>query len=222
MRLESRLQVLLDTSTGTRQTPSLRTIDFATQLAEIGADIQLSEPDDTIPDDVLMPFGMQMAEDLPPDRLLVVNNRVGVALRIREQRPNRLLAVHVGQRDVRASKVYKLFEGSETVLGVSVSTPDQARAAVDAGADYLGVHTFYTATHPTGEFVGLDGLRRIKETVPETPIYAIGGITEKTIVSAIEAGADSFAVISAVTQSPNPRESVMRFVNIINPSLVRR
>ncbi|MFR4802343.1 MAG: thiamine phosphate synthase [Eggerthellaceae bacterium] len=56
--------------------------------------------------------------------------------------------VHVGQSDAACEEARRVL-GPEKIVGVSVQTVDQALAASDAGADYLGVGAlFKTATKP--------------------------------------------------------------------------
>ena len=69
--------------------------------------------------------------------LFVVNDRVAVAASVGA-------GAHVGQGDDPGSAREAL--DPTAVLGVSVSTTDEARAAEVAGADYLGVTVWATPT----------------------------------------------------------------------------
>ena len=51
--------------------------------------------------------------------------------------------------------------------------------------------------------VGLDALRRVRDAIDASvSLVAIGGITGETARSALEAGADSVAVVSALVGEP--------------------
>ncbi len=73
-----------------------------------------------------------------------------------------------------------------------------------AGADYIGVGSvFPTDTKDDAELIGLETLRKVRMAV-KIPIVAIGGIGWMNGAEAIEAGADSLAVISAIADDSNP------------------
>ncbi len=124
--------------------------------------------------------------------LLIVNDRIDVALAIDAD------GAHVGQDDMPASYARMLL-GPERILGVSAANLDEARAAVAADADYLGVGPIYPtrgkadAGTPTGTVV----LREIAAR-HATPLVAIGGITVETTPDVITAGAAGIAVITAI------------------------
>jgi thiamine-phosphate pyrophosphorylase len=121
--------------------------------------------------------------------------------------------LHLGQSDLAQAAEWRGREGR--LLGVSVSTPEQARRAVAMGADYLGVGPVF----PTGSkadadpAIGLDGLRVIREAAG-IPIAAIGGISEHNAAEVMGAGADAICVISAVSLAPDPLTAARRLVDI--------
>ena len=63
---------------------------------------------------------------------VIINDRVDVAIAAGAD------GVHVGQDDMPCQAVRSLV-GPDMIIGVSCKTPEQARAAAAAGADYLGV-----------------------------------------------------------------------------------
>lgn len=105
--------------------------------------------------------------------------------------------VHVGQSDMRAEQVRSRI-GDGMLLGVSVQTVEQALAAQDAGADYLGVGAvFATSTKQDAETVSHEELRRICAAV-QIPVVAIGGIGADNILELSGSGVDGVAVVSAI------------------------
>ncbi|MCZ7569190.1 MAG: thiamine phosphate synthase [Ardenticatenaceae bacterium] len=123
---------------------------------------------------------------------LIINDRVDVALALDAE------GVHVGQDDIPAPVARRLI-GPDRILGVSVSTADEARRAELQGADYLGVgDIFGTPSKPdAGSPIGVGSLVRIVRAV-SIPVVAIGGITPENAAAVIQAGAVGVAVISAV------------------------
>jgi thiamine-phosphate pyrophosphorylase len=115
--------------------------------------------------------------------------------------------VHVGQEDMAAQAARKIV-GPDAILGVSVEKVGQAKAAIEAGADYLGVGAiFLTDTKPDiGEPIGIQGLRQVR-AMTDLPIAAIGGIGKKNANQVLEAGADMICAISAVLASGRVREN---------------
>jgi thiamine-phosphate pyrophosphorylase len=124
---------------------------------------------------------------------LCVNDRLDVALAVGAD------AVHVGQDDLPLAEVKRLAAGRVRV-GVSTHNPEQARAALDGGADYLGFGpVFPTRSKQNPDpVVGLTALEEVARAAAPTPVVAIGGITLETVRLVASAGANAAAVISAV------------------------
>jgi thiamine-phosphate pyrophosphorylase len=106
--------------------------------------------------------------------------------------------VHVGQGDLSPEEARRVV-GATRWVGVSTHNDEQVRLGNETSADYIAVGpVFATGTKLNAEpVVGLDGVRRAR-ALRGKPIVAIGGITRENALSAIEAGADSVAVISGL------------------------
>ena len=129
----------------------------------------------------------------------IVNDNVEIAVKCRAD------GVHVGQSDMEAGAVRKKI-GDSMILGVSVETVEQARAAVKAGADYLGVGAIHaTGTKEDAEIVTLDTLKKICEAV-EIPVTAIGGIKKTNMMELAGTGVDGVALVSAIFAVDNIEE----------------
>jgi len=126
---------------------------------------------------------------------LLVNDRVDVALVAGAD------GAHVGQDDLPAREARRLLP-KPRLVGVSVSTLEEAKRAAKDGADYLGVGpVFATSTKPdAGEPLGLERLAEIARAVA-IPVVAIGGITIDNVARVFEAGASGAAVVSAVASA---------------------
>jgi thiamine-phosphate pyrophosphorylase len=128
---------------------------------------------------------------------LIINDRLEVALSCGAA------GVHLGQGDIACSLARRM--APDVIIGISVSSVEEALAAVRDGADYLGISpVFGTPTKPDAPpAVGLDGLRRIREAV-RLPLVAIGGINASNAAEVIRAGADGLAVVSAIMAAADP------------------
>jgi len=137
--------------------------------------------------------------------LFVVNDRVAVAARVGA-------GAHVGQGDAPGSARATL--GADPVLGVSVSTAQEARAAEAAGADYLGVTVWETPTKVEAEPRGLEGLREIVGSTA-LPVVGIGGIHAGNAREVLDAGAAGICVVSAVGAAPDPERATRALANVV-------
>ncbi|GCE15998.1 thiamine phosphate synthase [Tengunoibacter tsumagoiensis] len=127
--------------------------------------------------------------------LLIVNDRIDVALAIDAD------GAHVGQEDMPVGSARQLL-GHERILGVSVGSLDEARLAVEGGADYLGVGPIY-ATRAKADAGAPIGLALLRELAPlyTPPLIAIGGITAANTHEVRQAGAAGIAVITAIVNA---------------------
>jgi thiamine-phosphate pyrophosphorylase len=135
---------------------------------------------------------------------LILNDRADLALLAG------LDGVHVGHGDLLPEDARRVA-GAERIVGVSTHTEAQIRAADASCADYVAIGpVFATATKADTEpVVGLEGVRRARALTTK-PLVAIGGITRANARSAIEAGADSVAVISGLLADGEGVEQVAR------------
>lgn len=152
-------------------------------------------------------------------RLLAVCRRLG-AVFIVNDRPDLAYALgadgaHVGQSDMALAEARRIL-GPDRLVGVSVSTVEEAKTAAAGGADYLGVSpVFETPTKTdTARAAGLEGLRAIRAAV-RLPLVGIGGIDETNAAQAIRAGADGVAVVRAILAAPEPQAAAARLKNTV-------
>ncbi|MEY8438134.1 thiamine phosphate synthase [Anaerotruncus colihominis] len=105
--------------------------------------------------------------------------------------------VHVGQDDATVSEARRVL-GPDKIIGVSVHTVDEARAAEQAGADYAGVGAvFSTSTKLDAGIVTFQTLCDIRTAV-SIPIVAIGGVNAENMLQLKGSGIDGIAVVSAL------------------------
>ncbi|AWB27286.1 thiamine phosphate synthase [Halococcoides cellulosivorans] len=144
---------------------------------------------------------------------LLVNDRVDLALAIDAD------GVHLGASDLPLPAARDLL-GADAILGRSVSTVADAREAAAKGADYLGVGAVYPTTSkddvdPDEQGIGTDRVAAIDDAV-DVPIVAIGGITAERAPEVLAAGADTVAVVSAITAAEDPERATRRLADAVD------
>ncbi len=104
--------------------------------------------------------------------------------------------VHVGQEDLPVPEVRRLV-GPEMIIGLSTHKPEQARAALEQGADYIGVGPIY-ATKTKVDVVAPVTLDYLDWVVANQtlPFVAIGGIKAHNIAEVVAHGAACCALVS--------------------------
>lgn len=110
--------------------------------------------------------------------------------------------VHVGQSDTACAEARRIL-GPDAIVGVSAQTVEQAVAAEQAGADYLGVGALIpTPTKPDAVDVTPEELARICRAV-KIPVVGIGGLHLSTVDILDGTGAAGAAVVSAIFAAEN-------------------
>jgi thiamine-phosphate pyrophosphorylase len=126
--------------------------------------------------------------------MCLVDDRVGVALAAGAD------GVHVGADDLPVAAVRRVL-GRSLVVGATCRTPSDARAAVAAGATYIGAGPAFETSTKAGlpPPLGPARLAVIAAAVPSTPLIAIGGVTP---ARARELTTYGVAAVSAVVADP--------------------
>lgn len=131
---------------------------------------------------------------------LIINDRVDIALAVEAA------GVHIGQSDLPVPDVRRLI-GMEMLLGVSVSSSEEAGKAMEDGADYLGVGAMFpTGTKTDANAVSMEELQRIRR-MTNLPIVVIGGINQENAGQFRPMGIDGLAVVSAIIGQPDIRKA---------------
>jgi thiamine-phosphate pyrophosphorylase len=133
--------------------------------------------------------------------LLLIDDRIDIAIASDAD------GVHLGQDDLPIP-LARLLLGNDALVGLSITDFEQLAAGDAADADYLGVGgVFPTGSKADATLTGLPLLTAARAATT-APIVAIGGIDATNAAEAIRAGADSLAVITAVTRAANPAAAV--------------
>ena len=128
-------------------------------------------------------------------RLLIVNDHLDVALLSGAD------GVHLGADDIPVADARRLAP-APFLIGASAGTPETARAAVRAGADYIGCGpTFSTPVKSAKAPIGPQGVSRVVAAVPGTPVFAIGGIDAGNVQLLAAAGIGRACVIRGLADA---------------------
>ena len=133
---------------------------------------------------------------------LIVNDRVDVALAIGAD------GVHVGQEDLPVDVVRRLL-GPDAIVGVSVKTVEEGRAAQTGGADYLGAGAVFPTPTKSSSVIGVEQLREVCFGV-DIPVVAIGGVGKgaaQALCGDPGAGAAGIAVVSGIFGAKDVRRA---------------
>jgi thiamine-phosphate pyrophosphorylase len=117
--------------------------------------------------------------------------------------------VHLGQEDLEQADV-KAIRRAGIKIGISTHSEEELENALLFSPDYIALGPIYETTlkEMPWEPQGLNRLAEWRRYFDGIPLVAIGGMTLERADAAISAGADSVAMVSDITQSPDPNERV--------------
>lgn len=123
--------------------------------------------------------------------------------------------VHVGQEDTNAQDVRQRI--GNKILGVSTHNLDEVKQAMKDGADYVGMGPVYpTETKKdTRSVQGVSLITEVRRHGLQIPIVGIGGITYDNAAPVIQAGADGVSIISAISQSTDPKKAAEKLKSLV-------
>ena len=132
---------------------------------------------------------------------LIINDRVDIALAVDAD------GVHLGWKSLGIGLVRKMI-GHDKLIGFSAHNLQEAKKAEDSGADYVTISPIFDTVYKDYfvEPLGTEKIGKIKEEI-DIPVIALGGINENNVNGVLENGAYGIAVISAILQSEDPRQS---------------
>ena len=125
--------------------------------------------------------------------------------------------VHVGQEDLPVEAVRSLV-GENMAIGLSTHSPEQARAAVSLGANYIGVGPIF-ATRTKEDVcapVGFEYLDFVVRNI-DLPFVAIGGIKEHNLKAVADHGTRCMALVTELTAAEDIRGKIAALTNILCP-----
>ena len=142
------------------------------------------------------------------DTPLIIDDRIDVAKELG-------VGVHLGDEDM-AVKDARAILGEEAIIGASVKTVDRAYEAEKEGASYFGTGALFpTQTKVITRHTSLETFRAVKKSV-SLPVYAIGGINERTLPELAGEDFDGICVVSAIQYAEDPEAAVKNLRAILN------
>lgn len=134
---------------------------------------------------------------------LIINDNVDVALKSGAD------GVHVGIEDTPVAEIRNRVPDN-FIIGATCKTVEQAEAAQQAGADYMGVGAvFPSPTKKNAIRITGEQLKTICSSV-SIPAVAIGGLDLENVMEIKGCGMSGIAVVSAVFSSDNIEKTTVR------------
>ena len=137
---------------------------------------------------------------------IIINDRVDIALALKAD------GVHLGQDDLPPENARKIL-GAKAIIGFSTHNLEQVAAAVKMPIDYLAFGPVFATTtkeNPDAT-VGIEALKKVRQSIGSFPLVAIGGINSENFREVLQAGADSVAVISDLISDAGQITEKMHF-----------
>ena len=102
-----------------------------------------------------------------------------------------------------AEQVFQLCEGGATVIQLreKLLSPlefyNEVRVAAQMPVDYVAIGPIFATVskQSSNTLVGLEGLRRVRQSLGSLPLVAIGGITLQNSFDVLTAGCDAVSLI---------------------------
>jgi thiamine-phosphate pyrophosphorylase len=116
--------------------------------------------------------------------------------------------LHLGQEDLAdlADADLAAIRDAGLTLGISTHDDEELETALRAKPDYIALGPIFPTTLKSMRFApqGIAKITEWKKRIGSLPLVAIGGIKLEQAPEIFAAGADSIAVVSDVTQNPEP------------------
>lgn len=147
--------------------------------------------------------------------LLIINDRLDIAMASGAD------GVHLGRDDFPVNAARRL--SPDMIIGASSHDKEEALAAERAGASYVNIGPLFpTSTKKwEGEFLGTGAIRAISGET-RIPFTVMGGIKKQHIPELLSAGAQTIAVVTAVTAAPDPEQASRELLSLIRQKPAER
>lgn len=144
------------------------------------------------------------------DALLFINDYWELAIELGAD------GLHLGQEDLLTADIGKI-QAAGLYLGISTHCPDEVARAVAISPSYIACGPIYPTTSKVMPFQpqGIKQLQHWRRTL-HYPLVAIGGINLQRTPEVLATGVDGIALISAITQAPDPIATTQQFLQQIS------
>lgn len=202
MKFDCRLYLVTD-STGFKEEEFLNKIEEGCKAGVTL--VQLREKDKSGREYLNLAFKVKEVTDkynIP----LIIDDRLDIAMAVDAA------GVHLGQSDINIKYARKIL-GKDKIIGATAKTVNQAKEAVEEGANYLGVGAIYpTTTKVKTVITDIKTLNEICDTV-NIPVVAIGGLNAKNCSILNESKISGIAVVSAIMKEKDTEKAVKNLIS---------
>ncbi|HEY8500187.1 MAG TPA: thiamine phosphate synthase [Clostridia bacterium] len=140
---------------------------------------------------------------------LIINDRLDIALSVDAA------GVHLGQQDLPCKTARRIL-GRDKIIGVSAATLEEAIAAQQDGADYIGAGAvFSTNTKTDTRNLSFERLKDIAGKL-NIPVVAIGGINSDNAAFLKGTGIKGIAVASGILAQSDIHNAARTLRNIVS------
>ncbi|MCI5163003.1 MAG: thiamine phosphate synthase [Candidatus Electrothrix sp. AX5] len=139
----------------------------------------------------------------------IINDYVDIALMVEAD------GVHQGQDDMPIKALRKI--APDMLIGCSTHSPEQARQAIEDGADYLGVGPIFT-TQTKEDVCAAVGLEYLEYVVKnhDIPFVAIGGIKRNNLPQIMAGGAKTVCLVTEIIGAEDIGKRMKEILEIFN------
>lgn len=117
--------------------------------------------------------------------------------------------IHLGQEDLVDADI-EVIRKAGLKLGLSTHDNEELHKAIAVKPDYIALGPVFPTRIKRMKWQpqGLENVTNWRKLVGDLPLVAIGGLTPERAVAALEAGADSAAVITDISLNESPEKRV--------------
>jgi thiamine-phosphate pyrophosphorylase len=112
--------------------------------------------------------------------------------------------VHIGQDDGSLAGV-RAIVGDKMIVGRSTHSPEQAKAALAEGFDYIGFGPLFPTPTKLGRpGIGIENIAAVQADIgSQIPVFCIGGIKRENLPEVLSAGARNAVIVSDLLTAPD-------------------
>ena len=138
----------------------------------------------------------------------IINDYADIALMVGAD------GIHQGQDDLPVKALRKI--APDMMIGCSTHSPEQARKAIEDGADYIGVGPIFTTQtkEDVCDAVGFEYLEHVVKT-HDTPFVAIGGIKLHNLRDVLSKGAKTVCLVTEIIGAQHIEKRIKEIKQIL-------
>ncbi len=139
---------------------------------------------------------------------LIINDRADIAALSGAD------GVHLGQEDIPV-KDARMLLGAGKLIGATAKTPEQAKKAAEAGADYLGSGAWFPTQTKADAIPISEGVYQKILSAAPIPNVAVGGLTGENCRKPLSLGAHGVAISAGILKVQDPAAEILKIRKIL-------